>query len=211
MCDIDPDPKLNFLSFAVYNNLSSYVDAKVTMDHSFLKPGKETPLLAIALWRILRNTKLENRLAVNLDTLKMLLVRGANPNERYQEDTVWRHAINYLHVEYEFSCGSPGSVHETWPHAVKLMLQHGADPHVCCVGDRKSWAELEQEPPALIAKEGNAHVGKNCTLETIILEVFAIEYPEGASELLQLLAEKKRKTGPHNNSRSIVNKGKRLR
>jgi hypothetical protein len=90
------------------------------------------------------------------------------------------------------------------------MLQHGADPHVCCVGDRKSWAGLEQEPPVLIAKNRNAHIGKNCSLEAIILEVFAIEYPEGASKLLQLLAEKKRKTGPQNNS-SIINKRKRLR
>jgi hypothetical protein len=75
----------------------------------------------------------------------------------------------------------------------------------------QSWAGLEQEPPVLIEKNRNAHIGKNCSLEAIILEVFAIEYPEGASKLLQLLAEKKRKARLHNNSRSIINKRKRLR
>jgi hypothetical protein len=43
----------------------------------------------------------------------------------------------------------------------------------------------------LTAKKHNAHVGNNCSLEAIILKVFATEYPEGASELLQLLAEEK--------------------
>jgi hypothetical protein len=136
--------------FAVYNKLSRYVDAKVTMDSSSLTPRKEILFLVIALRPILRNARFDI-LAEHLDTLKILLAREANPSEHYERH--WRHARNYLHVEYKFSCGRPGSVHETWAHVVKLMLQHGADPYICYVGDgRPSWAELEQEL-TMIAKK----------------------------------------------------------
>jgi hypothetical protein len=49
MLDIDQEPRFNLLSFAVYNNLSSYVIVKVPMDISSLKLRKEILFLVIAL------------------------------------------------------------------------------------------------------------------------------------------------------------------
>jgi hypothetical protein len=51
MLDIDQEPRFNLLPFAVYNNLSSYVDLKVPMDISSLKPTKEILFLVIAFDR----------------------------------------------------------------------------------------------------------------------------------------------------------------
>jgi len=65
----------------------------------------------------------------HIQLVEDLLRNGSDPNEIFQGYSIWEYIIYWVHSTTKLE------ERETWLTIFMLMLQHGADPHACCVSD----------------------------------------------------------------------------
>ncbi|KAL1597954.1 hypothetical protein SLS60_008442 [Paraconiothyrium brasiliense] len=105
------------------------------------------PLLAYALgfheWAV-------SGTAIKPDVLLVatLLGEGQNPNTIYRGFTIWQYTLHYVHIIKSLEKKRPDLL--AWRNVFQLMLNHGADPHACCIEDVSLFAES-----TALSKEGD--------------------------------------------------------
>lgn len=209
---------MDFLHFAVENNLACYVDAKVALNSCLLAEEQEPPLLFLAssTWNIEPSP---GKYIPKSHSLKILVDRGANPNQSYKGLTIWQYILHFLHSEHRGLSAMPKHLrqkhtgtYERWQRTIKHLLQCGADPHVCCLSNNPAWTPMNgyyHDDLCQVTYSSNG--GVDHSLKTLIRDVFGKKFPEGAIELLQLLEEKKTTYKEKNQSWSKPKNKKRRR
>ncbi|KAJ9647444.1 uncharacterized protein PV06_00157 [Exophiala oligosperma] len=115
------EDKNNQLSFFISSGLFYPVERLIESDPSAISDKKGRPLLDYALRRD-RNAAVELKVP-NLQTTRFLLGSGADPNQMYNERTVWHVFLSWMRDNKRCIDPSP----EAWVAATKLMIEHGAD------------------------------------------------------------------------------------
>ena len=119
----------SFLALTIQNRLSLYVKDKLHKNPSLLRAKKGRPLLDYALRpNIVTPTRLPQLVEfVDFDMVRMLLDKGANPNEKvsiYGNITVW---ALFLLSCYEKKEIQNAQAKKKWFTVAELMIRKGAD------------------------------------------------------------------------------------
>ena len=119
----------NFLALTVQSRLILYVNQKLENKPNLLSAKKGRPLLDYALRpNIVTPTRLPQLVEfIDFDMVRLLLDRGANPNQKvpiYGNITVW---ALFLLSCYEKKDIENLQVKDTWFKAAELMIRKGAD------------------------------------------------------------------------------------
>ena len=119
----------NFLALAVQCRLVLYVQEKLSNKPNLLRGKRGRPLLDYALRpNLVTPTKLPQLVEfIDFDMVRLLLDRGADPNEKvsiYGNITVW---ALFLLSCYENKDIQNHQVKDTWFKAAELMIRKGAD------------------------------------------------------------------------------------
>lgn len=115
------EDKNNQLSFFISTGLFYPVESLIGSDPNAISNKKGRPLLDYSLRRD-RHAAVELKLP-NLQTTRFLLESGADPNQMYNERTVWHGFLSWMRDNKIHINPSP----ETWVGTTKLMIEHGAD------------------------------------------------------------------------------------
>lgn len=127
----------DLLSFAIHNHLVPYLKAKLEQNFDLLEMKGGRPYLDYAL---------RHNLDPSAEIVQILLEAGADPNQRFREESLWQH---YLYLLDRNTWESEGPFHAfissdrdktTKQSAVKrrltiakLLLEAGAEPNAVCV------------------------------------------------------------------------------
>ncbi|KFZ24749.1 hypothetical protein V502_00781 [Pseudogymnoascus sp. VKM F-4520 (FW-2644)] len=138
----------NFLSLATQAGLASYVASKISGGDIPVGVTFGKPLLAYAVSLdrdgipLLSFSRARNYAGVgynlpDLRVIKALLSFGADPNERYQNTTVWKEAVetslqNFVRNYGFCGMGMQAQNERRWIETMRIMLQHGAYPEMPC-------------------------------------------------------------------------------
>jgi hypothetical protein len=132
-----------FIATVTEAGLPLYVAQRLDNQPRFLSQVHEVPLLSHVLQP--PTVQLQNEVLgglkrefdVDIDMLRVLLERGANPNEKVRRAkiyagpsyTIWEEFLRHCFVKRkEYGSGSPKQLYE----AVEMFLRHGADPDLDC-------------------------------------------------------------------------------
>jgi hypothetical protein len=133
----------DILSSVMMSLLRWYIDTKLVTPYLPLSHTLSPPLLAYALglelWCV--GETVQRAPVPDYNMVENLLYLGCNPNAPYKGYSIWGYIISFLHVlndmeetrERNFSNLTP------WIRLCMLLLDHGADPNVCCVKDYHCW------------------------------------------------------------------------
>jgi hypothetical protein len=115
-----PEWQDNFLSLMVQYNLRSYVNETLELYPKLMQGKRGRPLLHYVL-------ETENAKQVtygqNLEMATLLLDNGANPNEEYRSETLWKHEM------WSFYKGWPKTSFVRQIPLLKALVNSGADPN----------------------------------------------------------------------------------
>ena len=142
----------NFLALAVQNRLVLYVKEKLDKNPNLLHKKRGRPLLDYSLRPIVATpTKLPQAIEfIDFDMVRMLLDKGASPNEKvsnYGNITVWG---LFLLSCYEKKAIQNIQAKETWFKAAEMMIRKGADKRLKLATTRretiKNGPEIDSAP-----------------------------------------------------------------
>ncbi|KIW12470.1 hypothetical protein PV08_09747 [Exophiala spinifera] len=117
----DAGDKNNQLSFFISTGLFDPVADLIGSHPDAISKKEGRPLLDYALRRD-RHAAIELKLP-NLQTTRFLLESGADPNQMYNERTVWHGFLSWMRDNQKII--SPSQ--KAWADATKLMIEYGAD------------------------------------------------------------------------------------
>lgn len=144
----------SFLALAVQSRLGLYVKEKLDSKPKLLRAKSGRPFLDYALRpNIVTPTRLPQLVEfIDFDMVRLLLDKGANPNEKvsiYGNITVW---ALFLLSCYEKKDIKSSQAKETWFKAAELMIRKGADRKLKLETTRreKMANHLEAETAALV-------------------------------------------------------------
>lgn len=150
----------NFLGLATSQGFSVYVETKVRLDPSLLLGRQETPLLLYPF----REGVSSSIPDWSCEMVHLLLKLGANPNQLWQGNTPWQHALTKMHQHID-----EGST-PVYAAICQLMLRYGASPYTTCVKNHRVPTKLR--------------VGKNkYSVESVVSQVFGKLLPLEAAEI----------------------------
>jgi hypothetical protein len=120
--------------------LKWYVDTKVVLAYGPTEDKPGLPLLALALglkfWTFPETVERDPQ--PDYKTVETLLLKGCNPSAPYNGHSIWEYTISYVHI-LNLMPNTQQCDLITWLHHFKLLLEHGADPHACCVEGCDAW------------------------------------------------------------------------
>jgi hypothetical protein len=151
----------------------------------------EVPLLAYAL-RFDESATAGAALEPNVDTLRALLQHNHDPNAMFQGVSVWEYTIHTIHMARSTNDRRPDLA--VWVQVLKLMLQHGADPHAYCIGRCGASAAadgLQQNGDMVDASKYVANHTQRHSVDQVVHDVFAGDAVPGLDALFTLLHKKK--------------------
>ena len=122
--------KRSGLALAIQFNLEER--ARDKLDHYLALNEKDSrPLLDYALF-LRRQPQFRGAdPPISRGIVGLLLERGADPNECYHGSSPWQNALSYICLYTNLSEGTQRYCSE-WLTALKLLLEHGADPDAHC-------------------------------------------------------------------------------
>jgi hypothetical protein len=110
------------LTMAVQADLKLYVTKRLEDQPALVNGVGGRPLLYCALMLPMKSSFASD---LSLDMLRLLLHRKADPNQAYKSRSTWGH---FLEHSYKDSRYAPPNIRKLWAEAIKLLLEHGADP-----------------------------------------------------------------------------------
>ena len=157
----------SFLALAVQSRLILYVKEKLDNKPKLLRAKSGRPLLDYALRpNIVTPTKLPQLVEfIDFDMVRLLLGKGANPNEKvsiYGNITVW---ALFLLSCYEKKDIKNRQAKETWFKAAELMIRKGADRKL----------KLETTQRETIANRSEAETVKTAKYQKVVTRGGTIE------------------------------------
>lgn len=117
----------SFLDFAAQTGQYTYVQAKLGQDRCSTTNGT-MPLLYFAVCRK-DNHISEDFGMLDQRLVKLLLQKGADPNEECEPISPWRHLLYRMHTEEDTSAMKAGL------QIMALFADHGANPHAFTMGE----------------------------------------------------------------------------
>ncbi|KAG8528473.1 uncharacterized protein KY384_007391 [Bacidia gigantensis] len=134
----------SFLSFAIAAGLHRYAQETLMIDTSLVKLKQGRPLLDCALRPMSgEDRRISARISVAqsepiVDTIDLMIVQGANPNEAYffqyrtsesqgtgySEDTIW--SLFVAHVRTSLASEDAAKIPSSWSKATELLINAGA-------------------------------------------------------------------------------------
>ncbi|KAF2636449.1 hypothetical protein P280DRAFT_435165 [Massarina eburnea CBS 473.64] len=152
-----------FLSLSLQRGLVSYVSDKLDQGAPYHQGPQKRPLLHFAIdsknviyWQS-RGTP--NNI---YDACRMLLSRGADPNEHFREWTVWETVLFYASGGCPFLDATLSGYYKSsrqyhdltiWLEIIDIFLDYGADPKAGVVDELSTGGFLEITPVALVVEK----------------------------------------------------------
>jgi hypothetical protein len=165
-------------------------------------------------------TVLGDQFIPHVGLVEYLLNHGFHPNQSLDTFTIWEYTIFLVHLH---SSLSPDHL-APWVQVFKLMLDHGADPHACCMQHEdiflqgtgnttiydyhraiQAHADIPKEPGMVRRRRGvdedrwdadNPHAYYH-SVTAVVNDVFTLSGVPGTEELFTLLKHKKDRRGAY--------------
>jgi hypothetical protein len=159
------------LRLAIQADLQLYVTEKLESRPWPRYKAHDPPLLVSALCR---QETLSTSYEPNASLIRVLLVSGADPNEKFDSWTVWKHYLNYLR-----RLDSPVDRESSWCRVAELLILHGAARQFVWTTDQMAFT-------------GRVHRHTEVEkIEPVLQKVFT---PDAAECLILLMDAQKSKT-----------------
>ncbi|KAL2822236.1 hypothetical protein BDW59DRAFT_149607 [Aspergillus cavernicola] len=127
----------NLLTLCIRHNLTTYVAEKLRPGFSLSRSGR--PLLALAMMEphVREPGQHDPRdgiryIAPRVNMVKLILDRGASPNDLDEQQTIWAHTLTSMYMLAARSGTGFSEEAKDWFDITKLMLLHGANSWAVC-------------------------------------------------------------------------------